>query len=212
MTTVETQNLSKIIKGNTVIDDVSIIMTSGAIYGIEGKNGSGKTMLFRLLSGLVLPTSGAILYSGKTLHKEIASPPSIGVTIENMGLYSEFTGLRNLQYLASIRKCINTDCILKAIARVGLDPCDKRIVKKYSLGMRQRIVLAQAFMESPDILLLDEPMNGLDESGVETIRKVLMEEADRGALILISSHNRDDIDLLCQVKYSMANGRLELQK
>ncbi|HCM13205.1 MAG TPA: multidrug ABC transporter ATP-binding protein, partial [Lachnospiraceae bacterium] len=135
--------------------------------------------------------------------------PRMGIIIENMGLYPEFTGFKNLKYLASINNLITDEDIRASIARVGLDPNDKRTIKKYSLGMRQRIILAQAFMEHPDILLLDEPTNGLDEAGIKLVRDILKEEAARGALIFISSHNKEDISYLCEVIYQMSNGRLE---
>lgn len=205
----ETKKLTKIIKGNIVLEDVDLQMDKGNIYGIAGKNGSGKTMLFRCLSGLVKPTAGQIIYDGKILNKDIQAPPSMGIIIENMGLYPEFTGFKNLKYLAGIRKIISDDAIKAAISRVGLDPDDKRTIKKYSLGMRQRMILAQALMESPDILLLDEPTNGLDEAGVDLIREILKEEAERGALIAIASHNKEDILYLCNKVYYMTNGRLE---
>ena len=136
-------------------------------------------------------------------------PPNMGVVIENMGLYPEFTGLANLKYLANIRKRVSEQEIKETIARVGLNPNDKRTLKKYSLGMRQRIILAQALMEKPDILLLDEPTNGLDDKGVELIRDILKEEAERGALIMLASHNKEDVLYLCDKVFYMVNGCLE---
>jgi ABC-2 type transport system ATP-binding protein len=209
MITLETRHLSKSIKGQVVLDDINIQMDKGNIYGVVGKNGSGKTMLFRCLAGLVYPSSGEILYDGKVLHKDIPNPPSIGIIIENMGLYPEFTGFKNLKYLASIHNRITDNEIKSAISRVGLNPDDKRTIKKYSLGMRQRIILAQAFMEHPSILLLDEPTNGLDEAGVKLVRDILKEEAANGTLIFISSHNKEDITYLCDSIYYMTSGRLE---
>ncbi len=206
---VEVRELCKKIKDITVLDNISLQMQEGNIYGIVGKNGSGKTMLFRCLAGLVKPTSGAILFNDKRLQKDIEMPPSVGVVIENMGLYPEFTGFTNLKYLASINKVIGDREIRETIAKVGLDPYDKRTIRKYSLGMKQRIVLAQALMESPDVLLLDEPTNGLDEKGVEAIRQILREEAKRGALIVIASHNKEDILSLCDKVFFMSGGKLE---
>lgn len=206
---VEVRGLCKKIKDITVLDNISLQMQEGNIYGIVGKNGSGKTMLFRCLAGLVKPTSGVILFNDKRLQKDIEMPPSVGIVIENMGLYPEFTGFTNLKYLASINKVIGDREIRETIARVGLDPYDKRPIRKYSLGMKQRIVLAQALMESPDVLLLDEPTNGLDEHGVEQIRQILREEAERGALIVIASHNKEDILCLCDKVFYMSGGKLE---
>lgn len=209
---IEINDLCKKIKNNTVLNHINLQLEGAKIYGIAGVNGSGKTMLFRCLAGLVKPTTGEILYDGKILYKDIFSPSSMGVVIENMGLYPEFTGFANLKYLAGIKKAITDAEIRSAIARVGLDPYDKRKVGKYSLGMRQRIVLAQAFMEKPDILLLDEPTNALDEKGVNLIRTILREEAARGALVMITSHNKDDLLYLCNEVFYMADGHLEVQK
>ena len=206
---VEVKGMTKCFKDITVLNDINMEMNSGTIYGIVGKNGSGKTMLFRCLAGLVKPTEGAIFFDGRVLHKELSMPPNMGVVIENMGLYPEFTGLANLKYLANIRKRVSEQEIKETIARVGLNPDDKRTLKKYSLGMRQRIILAQALMEKPDILLLDEPTNGLDDKGVELIRDILKEEAERGALIMLASHNKEDVLYLCDKVFYMVNGCLE---
>ena len=134
--------------------------------------------------------------------------PNTGLIIENAGLYNEYTGLKNLQILANINKKIGEDEIRETLIRVGLDPCDKRTVKKYSLGMKQRLIIAQAIMEKPDIILLDEPTNALDESGVSEVRKIIQEEKKRGAIILIASHNKDDIKLLSDKVFYMENGAI----
>ena len=204
----EIRGVSKQINGNVILDDISLTLLPGKIYGIVGKNGSGKTMLFRVIAGLMKANHGEVLYHGENLFERTKKPPVIGITIENMGMYPEFTGFRNLKFLASIRKLITDEEIRNSIARVGLDPDDKRPIKKYSLGMRQRITLAQAFMEKPEILLLDEPTNGLDESGVELVRGILKEEAKRGAIVFLSSHNKEDIECLCDEIYRINCGRL----
>lgn len=209
---VEVRDLSKQFKNNRVLDCVNLQMEEGKIYGIVGRNGSGKTMLFRCLAGLVRPSSGEIIFDGKTLYQDIPSPPNMGIVIENMGLYPDFTGFDNLKYLAGIKKTVSDEEIRAAIARVGLDPQDKRKVKKYSLGMRQRIVLAQAFMEKQDIIVLDEPTNGLDEEGIKLIRTILKEEAARGAVVAIASHNKEDILYLCDKVFHMSNGCLEEER
>lgn len=206
---IEIRDLCKEFKKNTVLDHVNLQMEDGKIYGIVGRNGSGKTMLFRCLAGLVKPTSGEIIFDGKILFRDIFSPPNMGVVIENMGLYPDFTGFDNLKYLSRIKKIISDKEIRAAIARVGLDPQDKRKIRKYSLGMRQRIVLAQAFMEKQDIIVLDEPTNGLDEEGIGLIRGILKEEADRGAVVVIASHNKEDIEYLCDKVFHMSRGCLE---
>lgn len=208
MHTITTYNVSKIVKGTTVLNKINMAVESGKIYGFVGKNGSGKTMLFRALSGLIKPTTGRILIDGKELHKEISIVSRLGLTIENTGLYPEFTGLKNLEFLAKVNRLVGTAEIKDAILRVGLDPNDKRPIKKYSLGMKQRIVIAQAIMEKPNFLLLDEPTNALDESGIALIRNIIKEESERGALVLIASHNKEDIDLVCDRKFTMTDGKL----
>lgn len=206
---IKVENLRKEIKGNIILDEINLDLEAGKIYGFVGKNGSGKTMLFRTLSGLILPSEGKVLIDGKELHKELKGLPSIGLVIENVGLYPEFTGFKNLSILAKIKGIANAEDIEKAIIRVGLYPKDKRTVRKYSLGMKQRIVLAQAIMEKPDIIMLDEPTNALDDEGVNLIRGIIQEEKERGALILIASHNKEDIELLCDKTYIMSKGRIE---
>jgi len=209
MHTLIVSNLSKTIKKALVLDNINLHMKGGSIYGFVGKNGSGKTMLFRTISGLVKPTTGEIIVNGKKLYKEISFVPNLGLIIENVGLYPEFTGIRNLEMLAKINNKIDSFRIKESIKRVGLDPEDNRTVKKYSLGMRQRIVLAQALMEYPDFILMDEPTNGIDDSGVELIRTILQQEAERGAMVAIATHSKEDVEILCDVKFKMTNGNLE---
>ncbi len=200
--------VNKKIKGKEILCDINLNLKSGNIYGFVGRNGSGKTMLFRALSGLMHIDSGSISLDGKQLHKDMTVLPNVGIIIENAGLYPEFTGFKNLQILAKLRKKASDNDIRDAIKRVGLDPDDKRTYKKYSLGMKQRIILAQAIMEKPDIIMLDEPTNALDESGVEEIRKMILEEKNRGALILLASHNKEDIETLADKVFHMENGHL----
>jgi len=200
------KNLNKKIKKNTILKDINLELVSGKIYGFVGRNGSGKTMLFRAIAGLIKPDEGSIEYNEKILHKNMDVIPNLGVLIENVGLYPEFTGRNNLKFLADINNKITIADINEAIDRVGLDCNDKRPVRKYSLGMKQRIVIAQAIMEKPDVLLLDEPTNALDKEGVSLIRGIIKEERDRGALILISSHNHEDIENLCDEVFYMEGG------
>ena len=206
MNIIDLENVSKTIRNNEVLKDISLHFESGSIYGFVGRNGSGKTMLFRLIAGLIKPTTGTVKYNGKALGSELDIVPRLGLVIENVGLYPEFTGLKNLKMLAKINRLIGENEIREAIVRVGLDPDDRRTVRKYSLGMKQRIVLAQAIMEHPDVLILDEPTNALDEDGVEQIRQLIREEKERGALVLIASHNKEDIATLCDKIYSMRAG------
>ena len=183
------QKISKVIRGKKILSDINLELCDGNIYGIVGANGSGKTMLFRALSGLMSVTSGKITWNGKVLRQDFAVLPSLGIMLENVGLYSNMTGMQNLRYLASLKNKIQDKEIRRALERVGLDPDDRRKYQKYSLGMKQRLAIAQAIMEKPDVIMLDEPTNSLDAKGVEEIRRLILEEKERGALILLASHN-----------------------
>lgn len=198
----------KTIKNKKILEDVNLEFFSGKIYGFVGSNGAGKTMLFRAISGLMKIDSGKIMVDDKELYKDFQVLPNLGITIENAGLYPELTGFDNLMMLSKINKKIGRDEISDSITRVGLDPNDKRKFRKYSMGMKQRIVLAQAIMEHPEILILDEPTNGLDENGIELIRNIILEEKNRGTIILISSHNKEDIEVLCDDVYIVDNGKI----
>ncbi|MDO5408945.1 MAG: ABC transporter ATP-binding protein [Lachnospiraceae bacterium] len=202
------ENICKTIKDRQILSHINLTLESSTIYGFTGKNGSGKTMLFRALSGLMNIDSGTISWNNQILHKDISILPKLGLTLENAGLYPEYTGFQNLKMLAQIKKTATDRDIKSAIQRVGLDPDDKRTYQKYSLGMKQRIIIAQAIMEKPDIIMLDEPGNGLDESGIELIRQLILEEQKRGALILLASHNKDDIQLLSNHTFFMDQGSL----
>jgi ABC-2 type transport system ATP-binding protein len=205
---IELRNISKKLDENQILEDISLKLDAGKIYGIIGKNGSGKTMLFRVIAGLMQATSGNIYINEKEYIYNTKYPLSMGIIIENAGMYKEFTGKQNLRFLASINKKIGEKEIDQAIKKVGLDPGDKRILKKYSLGMRQRIIFAQAIMEKPDVLLLDEPTNALDKDGLELIRKLILEEKNRGTIICIASHNEEDISMLCDEIYKMEFGKI----
>ncbi|WP_301292778.1 ATP-binding cassette domain-containing protein, partial [Paenibacillus tyrfis] len=200
--------IEKKIKGNIILDNISLSLEKGQIYGFWGRNGSGKTMLFRAISGLIKVDHGQIIVFGKTLHKEISFPESVGVIIESPSFWNDYTGYNNLKVLASIKKLISDEEIKDALTRVGLDPKDSRSVRKYSLGMKQRLGIAQAIMEKPDLIILDEPTNALDDDGIEQIRTILLEEKKRGATILIASHNKDDLRILADYSYRMSEGKL----
>lgn len=206
------ENISKKIGQNQILKNINLCMENGNVYGFVGRNGSGKTMLFRALSGLITISSGRILLDDKELHKDIRVLDNIGIVIENAGLYPELTGFENLKLLAKINGKIDNQQIKETIKRVGLNPEDKRTFKKYSLGMKQRIVIAQAIMEKPDILMLDEPTNALDEEGVELIRQIIKEEKERGAMVLIASHNREDIEILTDKVFIINGGVLKEEK
>ena len=200
------ENVNKTIDKKIILNDVSLKLRSGMIYGFVGRNGSGKTMLFRALSGLMSIDSGTVSLDGKVLHKDFDVLPDLGIMIENAGLYPQLSGFDNLKRLSSIRKKAADDTIREYIRTVGLDPDDKRPFRKYSLGMKQRLVFAQAIFEDQKILMLDEPTNAMDDSGVQMVRDILLERK-KDSIILIASHNREDIDLLADIKYRVSNGQ-----
>lgn len=200
MHTLEVKNINKIYRGKRILQDINADFTGGNIYGITGKNGAGKTVLFKVMTGLIAPTSGCVLYDGVDLKK---SDADIGLLIDDVSFYPEFSGMKNLMLLAGIRKKIGQHEVARAMERVGLNPSDKTIFWKYSLGMKQRLTLAQAIMEHPDFLFLDEPTNSIDETGVELFYKIVSEEAQRGAVVLISSHIKSDIKTLADKVYLM---------
>lgn len=208
MHTIEVNNLSKIIRGTEVLHNINLSLNGGKVYGFIGKNGSGKTMLFRALSGIIKPSSGEIYFDKIMVKDHTDIFRRIGLVIENASLYPDFTGFKNLVLLSKINNLIDEDEVREAIVRVGLKPEDKRKIRKYSLGMKQRIAIAQAIMEKPDFLFLDEPTNALDTEGVNLIRKIIKEEADRGAIVLLASHNKEDIEQLCDDRFYMEEGYL----
>lgn len=202
------EKVSKKIRGRIILADISLELHGSGIYGFVGPNGCGKTMLFRALSGLISINSGKVLLDNRALHEEFSVLPSLGLTLENVGMYPGLTGFQNLEYLAGLKGLIGAGEIRTAITRVGLDPKDKRTYRKYSLGMKQRLAIAQAIMEKPDVIMLDEPTNALDREGVELIREIILQEKERGAIILIASHNAEDIRILADVLYEMENGKI----
>lgn len=206
MSYIEINNLSKIIKGREVLKNISLSLEKGKIYGFFGRNGSGKTMLFRAIAGLITPTEGEVRVAGKVIGKDVSFPPSIGLTIENVGFWHQYTGFDNLKLVASVNNVATDDDIIKSMLRVGLDPNDKRKYKAYSLGMKQKLAIAQALMDTPELIVLDEPTNSLDQETVYMIRNILAEEKSRGAVILISSHNKEDINILSDEKFMLENG------
>ena len=194
---IELKNVSKKIKGIDILDDVSLRMESGKIYGFRGKNGSGKTMLMRAIAGLIKVT-GTVDINGSILGKDEMFPPSIGILIENPSFISNYTGFENLKTLASIRERIDDNKIRQTLTEVGLEPDDKRTFKKYSLGMKQRLGLAIAFVSNPDLIILDEPVNGLDIEGVVEIREIIKKlNAEKNVTFLISSHMAGEIEKTC---------------
>ncbi len=203
------ENLSKTIKNNKILDNVNLTFESGHVYGLVGRNGSGKTMLLRAICGLIFPDSGKVIIDGKQLHKDISFPESCGIIIENTDLLPNFSAFDNLKMLSEIKNTANDNMIKSAIKSVGLDPDSKKKVKTFSLGMKQRLSIAQALFEDPDILLLDEPTNALDENGVNDVRRILLEQKKKNKLIIIASHNKEDISLLSDTVISVSNGRFQ---
>jgi len=194
---VSVQNVTKRFGEETVLNDVSREFEEGKIHGIVGNNGSGKTVLMKCVCGFLLPTKGQILVNYKQVGKDIDFPQDIGIIIETPGFLPGLSGMKNLQILASLKRKINDEIIWQTIERVGLDPSMKKPVGKYSLGMRQRLGIAQAIMENPSILILDEPLNGLDKHGVAEMRELIKGLRKQGKTILLASHNQSDIDELC---------------
>lgn len=203
------ENVTKVFGEQDALKNVSAKFGMGKIYGIVGRNGSGKTVLLKCICGLLHPTAGTVTVNGKIVEKDVDYPENIGFIIETPGFLPRYSGLKNLKYLASIRGRVKEGEIRKYMGLAGLNPDDKKRVGNYSLGMKQRLGLAQALMENPDILILDEPMNALDSNGVEDIRMVLLKMKENGKLIIIASHVRDDIDILCDEVHGMEGGILK---
>ena len=209
MSIISVKNLTKKFRENIVLDNVSLDIEQGSVTGLVGRNGSGKTVLMKCILGLVSPTSGTITVRGKQVGKDIDIPDNVGVIIETPGFLPNFSAYNNLMQLAKIRRKIGKAEVRAAIEKVGLNPDDKKHVGKFSLGMRQRLGLAQAIMENPDLLILDEPMNGLDKDGVCDMRQYLLDLKSQGKTILIASHSAEDIDILCDTVCEMDKGKLE---
>ncbi len=206
---IEVKDISKQFKGNTVLDHVTLKVEKGTICGLTGINGSGKTLLMKAICGFLIPDSGEVLVRGKRIGKDCDFPENTGVIIENPGFSPYINGFKNLKTLASIQKKVDDQKIREVMEWVGLNPKDKKWVSKYSLGMRQRLGIAQAVMEDQDILILDEPMNGLDKQGVGDVREMLLRMKEQGKTILLASHNPQDIEILCDIVYEMERGRIE---
>lgn len=203
---VEIKNYCKSIKSRPILNNVSYNFEYGKIYGLYGHNGSGKTMLLRAIAGLLVPDSGSVVIDGKVLHKDMSFPPSIGIVIENMNLLPQYNAFDNLKILGKIKKTATDEDIKTALERVGLKSDLK--VKKFSLGMKQRLNIAQAVFEKQKIILLDEPTNALDNDGVQLIYKLLKEEKERGALVVITTHHKEDLEEVCDVVLEMTESEL----
>lgn len=196
------------IKKHHILNKVSLVMETGKIYGLRGRNGSGKTVLMKCICGFMRPTEGKVVVDGKIIGRDIDFIPDAGILIEEPGFFPYYNGFSNLKLLAGIRNVATDADIRNSMELVGLEPYMKKHVGKYSLGMRQRLGIAQAIMENPSILILDEPTNGLDEQGIEWLHEFLIEQKEKGKSILIASHSREDINLLCDEVWHMERGVL----
>ena len=205
---IDIKNVSLRIGKTDILKSINISFEEGRIHGLIGRNGSGKTMLMKCICGFIRPTSGIITVGGKQVGKDIDFPENMGIIIEAPGFIPYYSGYKNLKLLAGLRGKIGKNEIIKSMEQVGLDPYLKRHVRKYSLGMRQRLRLAQAIMENPDLLILDEPMSGLDKEGVSDMRGYLKLFREQGKTILIASHSAEDISILCDTVCEMDKGML----
>jgi ABC-2 type transport system ATP-binding protein len=208
MDIVKVEGATKTYKEHNVLDGVSLSFAEGQIHGLVGRNGSGKTILLKAICGFVPLSAGSILVRDLRIGKDIDAPRDVGIIIEAPGFLPNYSAYKNLRFLAKIKNKIGREEIVESIAAVGLDPASKKHVGKYSLGMRQRLGIAQAIMEDPSLLLLDEPFNGLDIGGVDEMRKLLLRLKERGKTILLASHSPEDIGLLCDTVHKMDNGRI----
>lgn len=205
--TIEITHATKVIRRRTVLDDISLTLPRGGIYGFQGANGSGKSMLLKAVAGLVRLTSGGISVFGLAVGRDRSFPPDIGCML-NSSLWNEYSGFENLRLLASVKKRLNDHQLREVLARVGLDPQDTHPYRSYSLGMKQRLDLAQAIMEQPELLILDEPSNALDSRGLALLCDIIREEHARGATILIAAHNTPELTALCDTAFELSEGRL----
>lgn len=209
MNLIELKNVSKSYKGLSLFENTSVSFEKGKVYGIVGPNGSGKSVLFKMICGFVFPDQGSVFVRGEELGKNKRFPENLGIIIERPGYLGDKTGLENLRYLADIQNNITDEKIKETMEKVGLHHTIKQKVKNYSLGMKQKLAIAQAIMEDQEILLLDEPFNGLDVDSVENIRALLKELNEEGKTIILTSHNNEDIEILCEHVYRIRSNNLE---
>lgn len=205
---IELKNVTKVIKKHEVLKDISIHMESGKIYGFQGENGSGKTMLMRAICGLINVSTGSVDINGEILGEDIDFPKSLGVLIEHPGFIPSYTAFKNLKYLAEIKKIITNEDIRATLQLVGLNPDDNKKVRAYSLGMKQKLGIAAAIMENPELIILDEPFNGLDEASVVNLNQILADLKTDNRLIVISCHDRDKLNSLSDEIYRIDNGQV----
>lgn len=204
---IEIKNVTKEINGNIILNNVNLTFDKGKVYGIKGKNGSGKTMLFRAICGFIR-TEGTITVNGKFVGKDGSYPDNVGVLLENPGFLPNYSGFKNLKYLAEINNKIGDEEIRSILKGVGLDPAEKKSFRKYSLGMKQKLGIAQAVMENQEVIILDEPTNALDEDSVKKINSMIKQLRNENKLILISNHNREELEAICDEIYTIENGKI----
>lgn len=209
---IKMEQFKKVISGNLILDDISLEFSSGHIYGLIGKNGSGKTMLMRAIAGLISPTSGTVKINDKILGKDISFPESIGILIENPGFISGYSGFKNLKFLAQIKNEIGDDTIRNTLSLVGLDPDDKRSFRKFSLGMKQKLGIAAAIMENPDIVIFDEPFNALDEETSKIIEQIILSMRSNERIIILACHDKDEIESLCDITIKIDSGKITAER
>lgn len=205
---IKIENATKVIKDRTLLDGISLELPRGGVYGFMGINGSGKTMLFRAVAGLIHLSSGSVSVFGRRIGKDCDFPPNLGISLDSTGFWEDQSALWNLVFLASIRGEVGEPAARDALRRVGLDPDDTRKVSAFSMGMRQRLSIAQAVVESPELLILDEPTNALDVDGIGMVARLIHEERARGCTVLVSCHNEPQVETLFDRTYHLYEGRL----
>lgn len=205
---IEIINYTKVIRKATVLKNINLRLESGRVYGLSGKNGSGKTMLMRAICGLIRPTEGKVVIDCEVLGETLSFPPSVGVLIENPDFLEGRTALSNLKLLASIKNIASESDIKASLSAVGLDPFDKRKYRKFSLGMKQKLGIAAAIMENPKILILDEPLNALDADGVERVRKILRHFKEQGSTVILACHDREELEHLSDEIIKIESGEI----
>lgn len=202
------EKVSKVIKGQTLLNQVSLALEKGKIYGLQGKNGSGKTLLLKAMCGLLIPTEGTVCVDGKILGKDTDFPESVGALIENPGFIQGYSAFKNLKMLADINHKISEQDILDILKEVGLEDCGKKKYRNFSLGMKQKLGIAAALMEKPKLILLDEPTNALDEKSVKVLRDIFNKRKEEGALIVVASHDKEELELLADKIFIVEEGNV----
>ena len=208
MSEIRIENLNKKIKGSVILDDISLTMTPGRIYGLRGKNGCGKTMLMRAISGLINPDEGYVKIDEKIIGKDISFPESIGLLLEYPGFVRKYSGFKNLKMIASLKGIAGDNQIKNTMIKTGLNPENKKSFGSYSLGMKQKLGIACAIMENPELIILDEPVNALDEFSIKNIAGIIEEQKNNGALIIVSAHSKELLLSFCDEIFYMDDGRI----